>query len=261
MSSKPALSKERAGFALGGFRIYNGGSMEPLWKSNGVIAGAVVAGAAVVGVALLYTGVIQIGAPQAPSLDEELSISADLPEEVRALLVQNIEKLKSELRTDPTDVGAWLDLAIRYKTAGDFEGAVEIWEYLAAQYPADPVPPHNLGEYYFHTVKDYPRAEQQYLTAITIAPEFPTNYLDLHDMYRYVYLQDSTRAVDILKEALENVDSTQGIDVLIALAGYYNSKGDTENARANYTQARDAAKELGNKALVERLDAELKQLK
>ena len=235
--------------------------MDSVWKSNGVIVGAVVAGAAIIGVALLYTGVIQIGAPRAPSLDDELSISADLPEDVRALLVASVEKLKSELREDPTKVAAWLDLAIRYKTAGDFDGAVKIWEYLAAQYPTDPVPPHNLGEYYFHTVKNYPKAEQYYRRAIAVAPQFPINYLDLHDMYRYVYKEDTTAAVDILKEALEKVDSTQGIDVLIALAGYYNSKGDTENARVNYTLARDAAKKLGNKALVERLDAELKRLK
>ena len=57
--------------------------MEPLWKSNGVIAGAVILGLAVIGVALWYTGAIQIGEPRAPSLDEELSISADLPEDVR----------------------------------------------------------------------------------------------------------------------------------------------------------------------------------
>ncbi|MEK7479652.1 MAG: hypothetical protein AAB665_00015 [Patescibacteria group bacterium] len=235
--------------------------MEPFWKSNGVIVGAVVLGLAVIGVALLYTGAIQIGEPRAPSLDEELSISADLPEDVRALLVASVEKLKSELREDPTKAVAWFDLAIRYKTAGDFDGAVEIWEYLAATYPTDSVPLHNLGEYYFHEAKDYPRAEQYYLSAIKTAPEFPINYLDLHDMYRYVYLQDSTRAVDILNEALGKVSTTEGIDVLIALAGYYNSKGDTENARANYTLARDAAKKLGNKALVERLDAELKRLK
>ena len=84
--------------------------MDSVWKSNGVIVGAVVAGAAIIGAALWYTGVIQIGAPRAPSLDDELSISADLPEDVRALLVASVDKLKSELREDPTKVVAWLDL-------------------------------------------------------------------------------------------------------------------------------------------------------
>lgn len=248
-------------FAFGTPRIYNGASMDPVWKSNGVIAGAIAVGAVIIGAALWYTGVIQIGAPRAPSLDAELSISADLPEDVRTLVVASVEKLKSELREDSTKVAAWLDLAIRYKTAGDFDGAVEIWEYLAAQYPTDPVPPHNLGEYYFHTVKDYPRAEQQYLTAITIAPEFSINYLDLHDMYRYVYKQDTTAAADILKEALIKIDGSQSIDVLLALARYYESKGDIESARANYTLARDVAKKLKNAPLVERIEVELKRLK
>lgn len=235
--------------------------MESVWKSNGVIIGAVVFGLAVIGAALWYIGVIQIGEPQAPSLAEELSISADLPEDVRALLVASVEKLKSELRTDPNSVAAWLDLAIRYKTAGDFEGAVEIWEYLTVAYPTDPVPFHNLGEHYFHEVKDYPKAERYYRSAITIAPQFSINYLDLHDMYRYVYKEDSSAAEDILKEALTTISGSQSIDVLTALARYYESKGDIENARANYTLARDVAQKLGNKALVERLDAELKRLK
>ena len=245
---------------MGTFRIYNMTSMDPFWKSNGVIVGAVVLGLVVIGAALWYTGAVQIGEPRAPSLDSELSISADLPEDVRALVVQSVEKLKSELREDPTKVAAWLDLAIRYKTAGDFDGAVQIWEYLAAKYPTDPVPPHNLGEHYFHTAKNYPRAEQYYLAAIAIAPEFPINYLDLHDMYRYVYKEDTTAAVDILNEALGKVSTTEGIDVLIALAGYYNSKGDVENARTNYTLARDAAKQFGNKALVEKPHPEFKPL-
>lgn len=235
--------------------------MDSVWKSNGVIIGAVVIGLAVIGAALWYTGTIKIGGPRAPSLDRELSISADLPEEVRSLLVQSVEKLKSELREDPTKVAAWLDLAIRYKTAGDFDGAVEIWEYLAAAYPADAVPLHNLGEYYFHTVKDYPKAERYYLSAIAASPEFSINYLDLHDIYRYVYKQDSSAAEDILKKALTTISGSQSIDILTALARYYESKGDIENARANYTLARDVAQKLGNKALVERLNAELKRLK
>ncbi len=235
--------------------------MDSVWKSNGVIVGAIIVGAIIVGASLWYTGIIQIGAPRAPSLDKELSISADLPEDVRSLVVQSVEKLKSELRTDPTNVAAWLDLAIRYKTAGNFEGAVEIWEYLAAAYPTDSVPLHNLGEYYFHTVKDYPKAEQYYLRAIAVAPQFSINYLDLHDMYRYVYKQDTTAAADILKEALTKIDGSQSIDVLLALARYDESKGDIENARTNYTLARDAAKKLGNTALVKRIDEELKRLK
>ena len=232
-----------------------------VWRSNGVIIGAMVAGAVIVGGALWYTGGIQIGAPRAPSLEKELVISADLPEDVRALVVQSVEKLKIELRTDSTNVAAWLDLAIRYKTAGNFDDAVEIWEYLAAEYPTDYVAFHNLGEHYFHEVENYPKAESYYRQAITAAPEFSINYLDLHDLYRYVYKQETTAAVDILKEALTKIDGSQSIDVLSALARYYETKGDIENARANFTLARDVAKKIGNPSLVERLDAELKRLK
>src|SRR3990167_10222959 len=99
-------------------------SMDPFWKSNGVIVGAVVLGLVVIGAALWYTGAVQIGEPRAPSLDSELSISADLPEDVRALVVQSVEKLKSELREDPTKVAAWLDPAIPCNAEGDFHGAL-----------------------------------------------------------------------------------------------------------------------------------------
>ena len=60
------FERKAGGFCVGAFRIYNMASMEPFWKSNGVIVGAVVLGLAVIGVALLYTGAIQIGSRGRP---------------------------------------------------------------------------------------------------------------------------------------------------------------------------------------------------
>ena len=83
--------ERKGGFCVGAFRIYNMASMEPFWKKQWRYRrrgrtrprrhrrGTSVHGG--------HTD----REPRAPSLDEELSISADLPEDVRALLVASVE--------------------------------------------------------------------------------------------------------------------------------------------------------------------------
>lgn len=87
------------------------------------------------------------------------------------------------------------------------------------------------------------------------------NYTDLHEMYRYVYKQDTSAAVDIIKEGIPYVSVEAGIDLRIALATYYKDKRDNENAVLIYTEARDEAEKLGNTNLVDELNAEIRALK
>lgn len=197
-----------------------------------------------------------------PSLDRPINFPADFPESGKELFNTNIAKIRAEIENSPSsNTAAWFDLAIYYRMVGDHAGAVEIWEYISALNPSNGVSIHNLGEYYFHTAKDYPKAEKYYLRSIAVAPELVSNYTDLFDMYVYVYKQDTSAAEDILKQGIAIIPSPGNIDLMIKLGEYYANKGDKGNARTWYIDARTAAQALKNAALVREIDRRLSSLR
>jgi tetratricopeptide (TPR) repeat protein len=196
-----------------------------------------------------------------PSLDRRVSFPADFTAEMKSKFNADIEKLKARIETKNTDIPAWLDLAIYYRMIGDTAAAVEIWEYVAATYPTESVALHNLGEHYFHSENDYPKAEEYYRRSITVQPNLTQNYTDLYEMYRYVYKQDTASATDILLEGITKVGPVEAIDLKVTLARHYVEKGDTVSARKYFTEARDSARTLKITQLVNQLNAELARLK
>ncbi len=200
------------------------------------------------------------GAGNTPSLERAIVFPTDLPEEVRAMAAKNIEDVRAKLLKNQTDITAWFDLAISYRVVGDHAGAVEIWEYISATNPTDGTSLHNLGEYYFHNMKEYPKAEGYYRRAIEVAPYLSADYMDLFDMYRYVYKQDTTAAADILKEGITKLPAREAIDVQLALARYYRDAGDKKNAQIYYLRAREEASLAGNMTLVRIIDSEVNAL-
>src|SRR3989338_251506 len=196
-----------------------------------------------------------------PSPDRPIQSPADFQADAREMFNTNLAKAKDTLTKDPSDVSVWFDLAVYYRMVGDHEGAVEIWEYISATHPQEGISLHNLGEYNFHTAKNYPLAESYYRKSIAVVPQLASNYTDLHEMYRYVYKQDTTAAADALKEGIGRVTGSQAIDLEITLGTYYAENGNTADAIAYITKARDSAKALGNTRLVDQLNKQLAALK
>lgn len=239
-----------------------------------IYAGAVL-GAILIGLGLWYTGIMTfqkgslvpefsldaLTSSNPPSLDRALVYPGTFPEEARQIVARNVETLKGVIKENPAATSAWLDLAIQYKTIGDYDGAIEVWKYLAAKYPTDATTLYNLGNTYHFFLKDYRNSERYYKKAIARDPTVAMNYLGLHELYRYSYKQDTTAAADILLQALEVIKGDERIDIYLQLGGYYKGKADTANAITYYTQARDAAVKLGNMTLIKQIDTELSTLK
>ena len=237
----------------------------PQWKIAASIIGLLILIG--LGVALQRTGLGGGRAPNlfgiqsAPSLTRAVSYSKDLAPDARDLVEKHINDLRAQLKGNPTRYDTWLDLAIRYKQAGDFAKTREVWEYLASIHPDDAVSRHNLGDLYHHFLKDYQNAEKYYKEAIDLAPTNALDYLALHELYRYSYKQDTGAAIDILKLGIGRVTEHQPIDLYIALAGYYGEKADKAKAAENYSKARDLARDAGNTKLVSELNAEIQRLR
>lgn len=155
----------------------------------------------------------------APSLIASVTYANSLSPEVRALLEQKIATLRSQLSNNYDLYNAWLDLAIRYKQAGDLAKAQAIWEYLAFLHPDDAVSRHNLGDLYANYLKQYDKAEQYYKQAIALQPTQSLDYLALADLYHYGFKKDS-RAIETLKLGISRVSERQADDLRRALDAY-----------------------------------------
>lgn len=210
---------------------------------------------------LWFAGVLPFGGSvaQAPSLERPINFPVNFPTEARPILEANVVTLKERLRTNSEATDDWLDLAIQYKTVNDLDGAIEIWKYLG-EAKQNPIAYYNLGSTAHLYLKEYADAESYYRKAIEIAPSSSINYTGLHELYRYSYKQDTTAAVDVLKDGLTKVDARGQIDLYSTLGAYYKDKGDKANALDAYTKARDTARTVGITALVTQFDKEIASL-
>ncbi len=120
------------------------------------------------------------------------------------MLRADMEEIIPILRKSPGDFDTWLELAIHYKIAGDYEGAADVWQYVVYAAPSvqRTVALSNLGDLYMNFIKDYPKAEGYYRQALAINPTVISYYRDLYTLYRYLYKIDTSAASDILTEGL-----------------------------------------------------------
>lgn len=194
-----------------------------------------------------------------PDIHKELAFPADFPKDAQKVISENTETLRSEIENEPTNFGAWLDLAIQYKTVNDHEYAAEIWEYLAEAVPTQSVQFNNLGNIYHFFLKDFEKSEKNYITALENSPEQTIYYIGLHELYKYSYKQDTSLAEDTLLEGIEKTENP--IDLVNTLARYYKDQGDTKKAIKYFTEARDQAQNLGNKQFADQMQAEIDFIK
>lgn len=172
-----------------------------------LIIGIIVA--AILGAGFYFLALPRIAAPSAnavaPSLDIPYAITVDMSDDAKAILESDVEKLKETLREDPTDFTSWLDLALHYKIAGDYQTAEKIWTYVAQNGPAGIryVALGNLGNLYEYFIKDYPKAEEYLLQAITLKPDQISFYTDLYTLYHYGPKKGTGADAAVLEQGLK----------------------------------------------------------
>lgn len=157
----------------------------------------------------------QVEQPKIPDLNKPINITANLPEDAKKIAQEKIEKLSSELKQNPNLFENWLVLGIYRKIIGDFEGAKECWEYVAALNPKSSTPFNNLGDLYAYYLKDYKKAEENFLIAIKNGPDQIYIYRSLYDFYRYV-IKDDVKAKKTLEQGIAtNPDTSQDLRNLL----------------------------------------------
>ena len=194
----------------------------------------------------------------APDLNRPIEFLVELPVELQNIYRTRIEKLTADLVLDSSAVGNWIDLGIQRKGIGDYEGAREVWEYVNRISPMNNVSFFNLGDLYHFYLKDFEKAEQNFIISKQNNPSYTAVYRALHELYKYSYKQNTSSAVDILLEGLENTDNNP--DLMILLASYYKENGDFINARSWYEAARDQGLKDGKQSFADLLQEEIDNL-
>jgi tetratricopeptide (TPR) repeat protein len=215
-----------------------------------------------VGLALAYNeGYIKLPNTPAkqPSLSHEVVFTQELPNETEDRIRGNILINQEKLQKEPKDLETWLDLALQYKEAGDLEATEDVWKYLNEAFSGQETSLFNLGVLYHQDLKEYDKSEKSYREAIKRNPAYSLSYLGLHELYRYSYKQDTTLAVEILLEGMEQIPNDPNLP--IALAAYYRDyKKDYETSIEYIKQAQKILKEMGDTEKIQALEEEILRL-
>lgn len=193
-----------------------------------------------------------------PILDRVIIIPDFYPENAALSMRDKITFAREDIQNDSSLFEHWLELGNLYNDIHDFEGAVEIYEFLNKASPTNSITFVNAGNLYHLHLKDFPKAEVNFRQAIINNPTNEIAYSSFHELYKYSYKQNSTLAVDILQEGL--LALPENVNFILGLATYYRDIKDTENARMYYTQAKEIAEDTGNSQLKDLIDTELQDL-
>lgn len=192
--------------------------------------------------------------PTPPSLNRTVPETPGMDVAVRNTIILKLSETVATLKADSSSFDAWLTLGTLRQALGDYVGAAEAWVYATKLSPHIGVAYANLGNLYANYIKDYPKAEANYLKGIQNDPRAVNTYRNLFELYVYSYKTDTSAAEDLLKTGIEKLP--KALDLKVLLARYYREKNRVADARVAYDSAITAATAAGNTALTTELTNE-----
>lgn len=149
-----------------------------------------------------------------PKLNRPVPEHTTLSVEVRTILATRIKNWSDKIAKEPNNSESWVFLGVEYKTAGDYEGAREAWEYATYLSP-NFVAHQNLGDLYAYYLKDFAKAEAHFLEAIRISPSSEYLYFKTAEFYRDV-VKDISKARAIVEKGIVAISSSSDLKSLLA---------------------------------------------
>lgn len=158
--------------------------------------------------------------------------ATDLTEEQKAKFLEQLEEAqKIVVKTDFDNLQSINDVARLKRLFGDFEGARLAWEYANIIRPKNSLSFSNLAAMYHYDLKDYQKAEENYMVSVANDPDDVPTIRNLFELYRYS-LKDDVRAEALLLESIEV--NPEAPDLTALLAGLYAETGRIEKAVEYY---------------------------
>lgn len=175
------------------------------------------------------------------------SETEEIPEDVKAAY--------ETLKDDPSDINAYMKIALWKRDSGDLEEALRLYEKALEVKPDDTLLLMNIADLYTRN-EQYPEAAGSYWKVMQTNPKWLAAYRSLSDLYRYQMPERQIEIPSILKKGLE-VNPEYELYFVGPLAIYYKDFGPKEEAIRWYerlleldpenTTAKNELEELKNK--------------
>lgn len=188
-----------------------------------------------------------------PNYAKSLTFSSNVSASLRTALNAQLAANTAAINKDKYDFNAWMSVGNVRHMAGDEQGAKEVWEYVSKIWPDNVASFNNLGDLYANYLKDYAKAEANFLTAIVNKPGDTNPYRNLFTLY-YDAGYNKSKAEAILKKAIAAVP--KAVDMQVLLARYYRDTGRTAEAKTQYDLAIANAKSQGQTSLATSIQTE-----
>ncbi|PIR88907.1 MAG: hypothetical protein COU07_03350 [Candidatus Harrisonbacteria bacterium CG10_big_fil_rev_8_21_14_0_10_40_38] len=127
---------------------------------------------------------------------------AEIPKDVQEKYKNELSDLNEGLKNTPDNIDLWIQVGIIKKIFNNYNGARDAWEYAKIVNPKHSTPYYNLGGLYGSYIKDFEKAEENYLKAIEIDPTLGYLYLGLADFYENFYTEKADQAIEVIKQGL-----------------------------------------------------------
>ena len=139
----------------------------------------------------------------APDLNRPIIVysGANISPEAKVLATEKVSSLENILKSNPIDLGTWIDLAMYQKMGGDYIGASISLQYVTKLAPTNYVVFGNLGDLYAHFLKDNTKSEMYYKEAISRGPTQSYLYTQLAEVYRDIF-NDYVKALAVVNQGL-----------------------------------------------------------
>jgi len=155
-----------------------------------------------------------------------------IPEEIVMEYKKKLEEWEAVLKKNPMDVDAWISIGMIKKFFNNYAGARDAWEYAKYLNDGNSVVYYNLGNLYGSYLKDYKKAEENFLKAIELEDKNVNYYIGVADFYRNFYTEKKEKIKIILEEGIKQVPND--VSILAYAGGYYKEEGNKERALELY---------------------------
>ncbi len=148
------------------------------------------------------------------SLGRKIVPPANMPKDAQILYAKKISELEAKLQNNPDSFDDWITLGGLRSAIEDYTEAGRVWEFVSKNWPSNYLSFSNLGDLYGYYIKDFQKAEENFLKAIQNGPSIEQIYIQTANFYKDV-MKDVAKARAILQKGKTAIPSSLEIPKML----------------------------------------------
>ncbi|OGY64282.1 MAG: hypothetical protein A3I89_01165 [Candidatus Harrisonbacteria bacterium RIFCSPLOWO2_02_FULL_41_11] len=167
-------------------------------------------------------------------ISRPISVKIQISDNSRKNALAKLDELIKLIRNKYDYVNAWYDLGAYRMVIGDYDGAIEAYQFVPLIKSGDYIGYVNLGDIYSHYLKNYPLAEENFLKALKNNSAYVSGYVELAVLYENYFESGYQKAEDLL---LSGIRFNEGnLHIKIKLAEFYERNAKKSEALALFKE-------------------------